>query len=78
MKLIYRYTVALLIFISLSCTSIADHYTVTNDQKWESIDTSLVLISNETNMKKRLKKKFDKKKPFEKFKNPEAPEAVPD
>ena len=78
MSMIYRYAVAVLILMSLSCTSVADHYTITNNEKWESIDTSLVLISNETNMKKRLKKKFDKKKPFEKFKNPETPEAVPD
>lgn len=79
MRFIVKYSVLILITFCLSLTSFADHYEITKSEKWEAIDSSLVLISNETNMKKRLKKKFDKKHPFKKFQDPnDTPQAVPD
>ena len=55
MRFIAKYSVLILITFCLSLTSFADHYEITKSEKWEAIDSSLVLISNETNMKKRLK-----------------------
>jgi len=79
MRSFIKYSLIILVAISFNCTTVADHYSVTHIQKWESIDKSLVLISNETNMKRKLKRKYDKKHPFKKFQDPkDTPEPVPD
>jgi serine protease Do len=79
MRSFIKYFLIIVIAVSFSCTTVADHYTVTHEEKWESIDKSLVLISNETNMKRQLKRKYDKKHPFKKFQDPtDTPEPAPD